>query len=138
MLHRFSIILFNLGIIFSDKEIYKKVENTSFPVMVDSGSEHWDAINMISYCAIGAIVTWFDLTEPVTYHYTAEVVNGGQPISCQSIACWMGNTYRMGLIQDFGSCLSRKQKLGGLLPSQAVGLRLDTFSVAHWKPQTPV
>ena len=69
--------------------------------------------------------------------YTAEVVNGGL-LGWQLIACWLGNTYRMGLIPVFGSCLPRKQKLGGLLVLQAVGWRLDTFSVAHRKPRTSV
>ena len=53
---------------------------------------------------------------------TAEVVNGGQP-SCQSIACWLGNTYRMGLIQDFGSCLypESKNSVGYYLPKRWAG-----------------
>ena len=51
------------------------------------------------------------------------------------------NTYRMGLIQYFGSCLPRKQKLGGLLVVQAApsgGLAIGHVFGAHRKPRTPV
>ena len=70
--------------------------------------------------------------------YTAEVVNGGLLVGNRLPEHWLGNTYRMGLIPGVGSCPPRKQKLGGLLVLQAVGLRLDAFSVAHRKPRTPV
>ena len=36
--------------------------------------------------------------------YTAEVVERWA-ISLQSVACWLDNTYRMGLIPVLGSCL---------------------------------
>ena len=81
--------------------------------------------------------TPLNVIRQITWPFTAEVVNGVQ-LGWQSIACWLGNTYRMGLIQDFGSCLPRKQKPSGLLVVQAVGWRLGTFSVAHRKPRTPV
>ena len=60
------------------------------------------------------------------YSYTAEVVERWAT-GLQSIACWLGNMYRMGLIPVFGSCLPRKQKPGGLLVLQAVGWRLARF-----------
>ena len=69
--------------------------------------------------------------------YTVDGWNGGQ-LGRQSVACWLGHTSRMGLLPVFGSCLPRKQKTGGLLVLQAVGWRLNTFSVAHRKPRTPV
>ena len=66
-----------------------------------------------------------------------------QSRSGETVGNWVGNQLAAGCDTRlewgyFQSPTFKKQKNGGLLVLQAVGWRLDTFSVAHRKPQTPV